>query len=459
MNARPAEPTAGPGGPPARRPFGGLPAAAWRAVVLGLLIREGFSFWTGHPYDFEVWIRTGHAVAAGTNPYAFWPSIPGVSISYIGVPLPSAAYLPFWPLVTGGLYRLWEAVGGGNRFVLYFLLKQPPILGDTATALLLYRAVVAWRGDAATALRAVRGWSFFPYAILIGAVWGQFDSLVVASIVAGLLARRSWGRVASHGWGIFVKWVTAIFLPLEAFAARGLRRAEFLLGLAIPAVATVAVFVVFGWGFTNVVAASTSQSRGGGGGMNWVGVLTSPPINPFLAAHPAVGFALSYLWVPAVLLAGWLGARWMATGRPEAVLRAMILVTLAFLLFRWGLYEQYMLYLFVLLWLDILLFHPDRGSLWRWTNAVAWAYLLINNDLAIRFLSPLSPSVTAFTDTLDASPAYGTVRVYAGIAVAILMTVLLARLVLVYLRDERSADPWWRFGRPRPPTTLATAPG
>jgi hypothetical protein len=25
-------------------------------LVVGLVIREALSFWTGHPYDFEVWL-------------------------------------------------------------------------------------------------------------------------------------------------------------------------------------------------------------------------------------------------------------------------------------------------------------------------------------------------------------------------------------------------------------------
>ena len=65
------------------------------------------------------------------NPYAsFWPPVPGVSFAFLDTPLPSASYLPFWPALLGELYRAWDVVGGGNRFVLYFMIKQLPILGD-----------------------------------------------------------------------------------------------------------------------------------------------------------------------------------------------------------------------------------------------------------------------------------------------------------------------------------------
>lgn len=434
-----------------------LPAMAWKVLLAGLLVREGFSFWTGSPYDLEVWIRTGNAVAQGLNPYAFWPPVPGVSIAYLTTTLPSAAYLPFWPLLTGSLYRLWEGTGGGDRFALYFLLKQPPIVGDVVTAYLLYQIAMRWTGRAPTALAALTFWSFFPYAIIMTAIWGQFDSIVVAMILAAFLVREPLARQTLYGWGIFVKWITAIYLPLEAFAVRGWRRAGVLLALAIPAAATLAVFWGLGWSFQNVIAASTSQTHGGGGGMNWVGILTSGPVNPTVESLPYVDTVLSYLWVPAILIAGWVGARWFAAGRPYGMLRAMILVTTVFLLFRWGLYEQYLLYLFPLLFLDVLAFHPARRRLFGWTSVLAYAYLLANNDLGIRFLAPLSPSVADFTDGLDASAGYGFVRTYVLIALCGLVTVTLIQLALAYYRDESAPIPWWNLLRPAP--VLTAPPG
>ena len=168
--------------------------------MIGLLVREAFSFWTGNPYDVEVWIRTGHAVANGMNPYvSFWEPVPGVSFAFLNSTLPSAAYLPFWPALLGELYRLWEIMGGGNRFVLYFLIKQPSILGDFLTAALLYALVLRWTGQRNAALGALTFWSFFPYAIIISAIWGQFDSLVVAVILAALLYREPVERNLLYG--------------------------------------------------------------------------------------------------------------------------------------------------------------------------------------------------------------------------------------------------------------------
>ncbi|MHB1916590.1 MAG: hypothetical protein ACYCPN_05170 [Thermoplasmata archaeon] len=416
-------------------------------LLAGLVIREAFSFWTGHPYDFEVWIRTAHAVATGANPYTHWPPVPGVSFSYLNQELPSAAYLPFWPLLTGGLYRLWMGIGSGNRFVLYFLLKQPSILFDVLDAYLLYRLVGGWTGRLAPALRAMAAWSFFPYAILISAVWGQFDAIVLALILTSLAYRDSLIRCVLDGWGIFIKWLTFIYLPFEFFAERGWRRWGAGIGVVIPIAATFATFAALGWGVTNLLAASASQSHGGGGGMNWVGILTSGPLIPIFSRVPYLFDVASYLWVPGIVWAGYIGARWVVPGETQTLLRPILLVTVVFLLLRFGLYEQYLIYLFGLGILDLSVEHSGRRVLYLALTVVAYVYLVFNNDFLLRFITPVVPALEPYLIHLDASPIYGVVRTWALIAAGVLVTLLLIQFVWTVLRNDPVPHPWivpWR---------------
>ncbi len=432
--------------PPGARRFR-LTRRAAGVLLVGLVIREAFSFWTGHPYDFEVWIRTAHAVAVGANPYAFWPPVPGVSFSYLNQELPSAAYLPFWPLLIGGLYRLWMGIGGGNRFVLYFFLKQPAILCDVLDAYLLYRLVGGWTGRLAPALRAMTAWSLFPYAILISAVWGQFDPIVLAVILASLAFRDSLTRCVLDGWGIFIKWITFIYLPFEFFAERGWRRWVAGIGVLIPVAVTFATFAALGWGVTNLLAASASQTQGGGGGMSWVGILTAGPLLPSFSGVPYLLSVARNLWAPGVVVAGYLGARWVVPGETQTLLRPILLVTIVFLLLRFGLYEQYLIYLFGLGILDVAVAHSGRRALYRAFTAVAYVYLAFNNDFLLRFLTPIDPTLGPYLIGLDASPIYGVVRTWALVALCVPVTLLLVQFIWTVFRDHPSPRPWivpWR---------------
>ncbi len=111
-------------------------------LVMGILIREALSFWTGHPFDFEIWVRTGYAVANGMSPYSPMPYVNGLSFAsdFGGQGLdPVVGYLPFWPVLLGGLYKLYLLLGSPSRFLYYFLLKQPVIVCDVCLAYCLYR--------------------------------------------------------------------------------------------------------------------------------------------------------------------------------------------------------------------------------------------------------------------------------------------------------------------------------
>lgn len=412
-------------------------------LLAGLAIREAFSFWTGNPYDFEVWVRTGAAVARGQNPYnSFWPPVPGTSFAFLNEPLAPAAYPPFWPAIAGLLYSLWEHVGGGNRFVLYFLLKQPTILGDVATAVLLGRTVRAWGGSPEAADRAQTFWALFPYAIVISGIWGQIDPILVALLLFVLGLGTTAGRTVAEGVGVFVKWLTAIFAPLEFFREKGARRLYAGLVLIVPLLLTIAAFVAEGWSLTGIEATTTSQAHGGGGGMNLAAFFDNPAVAAYLLARPLLLDAVTYAWLPAVVLGGLLGARWCRGSSPGRELRAMLFVTTLFMALRWGLYEQYMLYVFALLYLDVVVFHPGRARLLLLLIVEAATFLLVNNDLGIWFASPLDGAAFTYSVHLDQATTLGAVRADALLVIAVLVTLTLVQLAVALYRDEPAPRPW-----------------
>lgn len=429
-------------------------------LIAGLLLREAFSFWTGHPYDFEIWIRTGYVVAHGTNPYiAFWPAAPGVSIDGATETLPSAAYLPFWAMITGGSYEAYLGIGGGNRFVYYFLLKQAPILADVATAYLLYRIVRNWTGNLQLATRALAFWSFFPYAILITAVWGQFDSIEVVILLSLLLVSGTSRRNLLYGLGIFVKWVTAIYLPLELFRERGLRRLWVLLALAVPVGLTALVFVGMHWAFVGIQATASSEAAGGLGGMNYARLFSEDWASPVVRQIPDFFQVGPYLFVPVVVAIGWVMAKRVRSSGPEAELTALLAIMAAFLLTRWGLNEQYFLYVFAPMLLDVLVFHPGRRNLYVLLGALASAFLVVNNTLLVWFLTPVSPGFDSWAIALDHNPTTSPIRAWTLIVLCVLITITLAQVVWALLKNQPTPKPWVLRLWPTRPLGRATAGG
>ncbi len=422
-----------------------------RVLLLALLVREAFSFWTGHPFDFEAWIRTGYVVAHGENPYsAYWPSVPGTSFSYLSSTLAAAGYLPFWPELLGGLYAFWTLVGGGDRFVLYFLLKQPGILADVLSTYLLYRLTVRWTGDPRRGLGVARFWAVFPYGIVITAIWGQFDSIVVALLLALLFVRTPLERNLANGLGIFVKWLAVIFLPLELFRDRGWRRLSFLVMLAVPATLTLLLFAAEGWSLGSFAAqgigsVTLSQAGGRGAGMTYASILALPSVIAVLGGVPLLYSLLTYAWVPGVVLAGFGAARWVGRSGPESELRALLLVVTVFLLLRWGLYEQYWLYPFALLALEVAVFRPGWRRLFFFTYGITTVYLLVNNNFGLWFLSPVDPGIFPYTIALDANDGFGVVRSSLLLALSVVVTVTLVQWVRALWRNEPAPQPWPRY--------------
>ncbi len=381
-------------------------------LLLGLLVREMFSFWTGHPYDLEVWLRNAYFVSHGANPYAaFLPPVPGLSFAYLNDALPGVGYLPPWPLIVASLFRLYSIVPGVSRFVLYFLLKQPPILGDVLLGLLIYRALLAWGGKSEVALRGLTFWMFFPYAILISAIWGQFDAIVAALIMLFLLSNRSVPGYAFVGLGILLKWLPLIYVPFFGLLERGKRKSQ-------------------------------SVSHGGGGGMTYVSLLQAPPMVPIFAAINGFYLVMGYLWIPGCILAGWIAYRRFGGESPEALTQSVLLITTVFFLTRWGVNEQYLIYFLPLFYIDLVLWHPGRRSMFLLTWGLALAFLLANNDLLIRFFGALDSRAADIAYNFDNHSSFAPLRVYSMYVIGCLFTLHLVQLFGIFMNPLRDSTSW-----------------
>jgi Gpi18-like mannosyltransferase len=372
-------------------------------LLIGVVVREAFSFWTAHPFDFEICVRTGFGVANGLSPYSSLPYVPGLSFAndFGEGANPAIGYLPFWPLLLGAIYELSSIGGPGNRFLYYFMIKQPIILADVLLAFLLFLYVK--QRSPHRARRVLALWLFSPLTIILSGIWGIFDSMAMVFVLLALLAPEGRARSAWEGIATFVKSIPVIFiLPLSY--SREKRVVNFAIALGIPVFFTTVVVLATGW----PVGGSCFLTR----------CHTQTVLTTLIDTLAKRGFPLSlwgtivylnslqvvsdsalmrifswggYLWIPAVVIANLLARRWFGFGTDRSIIQSLLVVTLTLLLVRGQVNEQYSIYLLALLLIDAALWSPKRMKLFYAMSVVIIAATVTNNFLLIRFLSPVYP--------------------------------------------------------------------
>jgi Gpi18-like mannosyltransferase len=371
-------------------------------LVAAILVREAFSFWTGHPFDFEIWVRTGYTVGHGTSPYLPMPYVPGLSFaSDFGGPGldPLVGYLPFWPVLLGGIYKLYVLIGSPSRFVYYFLLKQPIIVCDVLLGYYLYRYVERRGSNQASFVLKV--WLFSPLNIVFSAIWGMWDAIPMLFVVFALMARPGAYRGAWSGLATFAKSIPIIFAIPLSWGPNKVRNLA--LALGIPVVASLAIVWIAGWQVTSFqIAVQSTLARGGSSLSLWetvyylnsIGLISNSVLNSFVST--------GYVWILAVAIATVLAYRWFGFDTERGVIQSMLLITLTFLLLRGVVNEQYALYFYALALIDVALWSPERRRLVLVGIAAVLMFNATNVLLFIRYVAPIVPQALTIEANLVA---------------------------------------------------------
>ena len=329
----------------------------------------------------------------GGNPYGVLGPVPGLSFAQVFSTLnaPTIAYLPFWPLVTGLMYTIYSQLGGGDRFAYYFLLKQPVIAGDVILAYLLY-SYVSSKVRSGSSTWVLLFWLLSPYTIIVSGIWGMFDSIAMAFITVSIMSTSSLKRAFWTGLGIFAKSIPLIYaLPMTI--KRGRRPWAFIVSIALPALLSLGTFAAVGWPISTITSTLASTASKGGESMSvWDAFFYLVYLGVIQPLTANIYQILGLVWVPALLLFTLLAFRRFRVETDYGLVQTLLVVTLAFLIFKARVTEQYAIYLLALSVIDVALWSPRRKGILLATMGVVLTYLVINNYFLIRFLSPVYPA-------------------------------------------------------------------
>lgn len=391
-------------------------------------------------------MRLGYYVSKGFDPYAHTVPIQGLSIPGTGV-LPSIGYPPLWAFFQAAVYDLYSVIGFDNRFFYYFLIKQETILPDIVVSLLIFRLILDY-GKPKDAEAALTFWMFCPFVILISALWGMFDQLVLVFVLVALLTlQTSFRSSVSEAFGILLKGIPIIFLPGLSWSQKSNQRkvAYTLFGISVAGVASLAPYLFFReWSVSALLATGADAINRATSTVNyWAiayvvsGYITLPiPISQFL------GLA-GYFWVVAVLAAYVYCFKGVQEERITFQYLILVLqfVTLVFFLTRININEQYVLYFVGLGLIERSLVGTVRSRLFAGVWVSATGFLVVNNAYLTRFLAPLGLQFTEMSDSLS-SGALGIVRSGLLVVTALTFTLFCAlylKSVYADLRRQRSS--------------------
>lgn len=419
-------------------------------LIAGLAIREFFAPFTGHPYDFELWIRLGYYTARGIDPYSYFQPVKGLSIPGTG-PMYSIGFPPLWPLVLAVLYKFYAILGVNNRFVYYFILKQPMILGDMIDAYLIYR-LLEKLATSQKAYNAFRFWLFCPFVIIVSSIWGIFDQFVLVFVLLAIsfLISSKVKSSVSEAIGITLKAIPIIFLPVLAFSQKNLKNA--LIYGAMSVATTLAITLlpyVFlpTWHLSGIEAAGTSTVTKVGNSLNYY--VIPYVLSGFFPGKITIPQYFGYIWIAGIGLASlliiWKVMRSKSSyDSVPSTISFMLVVLLVFFLLRTQINEQYVIYFIGLGLFDYYIFAKKyRQKLFHAIWISVLVFLVANNDFLARFLAPISISYTNLANQLQSGVLsdvrYG-LMIAAGLAFSIFCLIYLVSLIRDILGTKKKQE-------------------
>ena len=403
-------------------------------VILSVLIQVPLAVFLGHYYDERVFMATGYVVSSGVDPYQPIELVNVFANPLLNGIVPRIGYPPPWPLMLGLIFRSSYGLIP-NVFLYNFAIKVPVIAANVALAYVVRHVLL----DSRVARKKAEGaWLFLlfnPFILLTTSAWGQFDTLVALACV-GSLYFLSKGKISISALllalSVSLKPITLplIFLPFffqeKFFSKKNLKFG--LIFLLVLAACAVAPFFVFGWNLPLAPAEWNAQFKMAGG----ITLFSVSELIQGAVLLPQELAFFGFLWVPALIVGYYFVYRNPPRSLDELVPKAVGL-TLIFFLTRSWLSEPNINLVLVLMLIAVALGELDGRSLHlAWT--VPLVFMVLNTSVPQLFFL-VDPTVLDSLATFDVQ--FGTVRLIARFAVAVVWSIIAWRITVEMLETKR----------------------
>ena len=208
-----------------------------RIMIFAFLVRLPFMMFKGVRFDWRWYAHDARNLIEGKKPYVDY-----VVYEYNDIP-------PGYLVVVSLLYYINKLLGFPvHSFFYNFLMKSWMVFGDIACIYLVYHICIALNLGEEKAKIASIILAFNPYMIFESAYQGHFDSIVAASLLAGLyfaFKGRPFISGLMLGLGTLIKMIPAIGIILIFKFKRFSEKAKFILGFLSLIILTYTVFILW----------------------------------------------------------------------------------------------------------------------------------------------------------------------------------------------------------------------
>jgi hypothetical protein len=172
--------------------------------------------------------------------------------------------------------------------------------------------------------------------------------------------------------------------------------------VGLAGILSLVTFVTMKWPFAIVTTTLASTAAKGGWSMSaWDALAYINYLGYLPTTNSLESLIMGLLWIPATIALTWIAFRRFGTKSQYGLIQTLIVCTLAFLIFKARVTEQYALYLFAFGAIDVAVWTPARRSLLLGTMIVSSIYLVLNNFFLVRFLSPFYPGFVSYENVMN----------------------------------------------------------